>query len=67
MSYLICWFLDRSWRYMFGIALVPALIQLFGMCFLPESPRWLLKYEREEAAMKSFGKIYNTESEEGAE
>ena len=58
-SYVICYLLDRSWRLMFGFAIIPALIQLIGMLFLPESPRWLLKYNRQEEAIRSFAKVYN--------
>ena len=65
--YVICWFVDESWRWLFGLGFVPALVQLVGMCFLPESPRWLLKYEREAAATQSFNRIYNTQSSEGAQ
>src|SRR3712207_3299223 len=31
----------EGWRYMFGVALIPALILGIGMFTLPESPRWL--------------------------
>ena len=37
-----------SWRPMFYVGVVPALILLIGMFFLPESPRWLLSKGREE-------------------
>lgn len=36
-----------NWRHMFGIATMPAMIQLFGMVFMPESPRWLAKYRHD--------------------
>ena len=31
----------EGWRWMFGVALIPALVLLIGMFMLPESPRWL--------------------------
>jgi SP family galactose:H+ symporter-like MFS transporter len=33
---------DGSWRVMFGLGAVPGLLFLFGLVFLPESPRWLV-------------------------
>ena len=34
----------EGWRYMFGVALIPALILGIGMFTLPESPRWLFEH-----------------------
>lgn len=34
---------DGSWRYMFAIGVVPAILLGLGMLLLPESPRWLIK------------------------
>lgn len=39
-----------SWRWMLGFALIPGLLMLIGMLFLPESPRWLLKQGKEPEA-----------------
>ncbi len=46
-----------SWRIMLGVTVVPALIMLFCVCFLPKSPRWLLLKGRKEEAMKILRKI----------
>lgn len=40
----------EGWRYMFGVALIPALILGIGMLRLPESPRWLFNVGRVEKA-----------------
>jgi MFS family permease len=39
-AYLSGYVLDESWRWMFGLGLVPAVVLLIGMSALPESPRW---------------------------
>lgn len=37
---------DASWRWMFGVAGVPAVGFLLGLVFIPESPRWLIAHNR---------------------
>lgn len=37
------WKNDYAWRWMFGSGIVPSVILFFGLFFIPESPRWLLK------------------------
>lgn len=41
-----------SWRYMFAVGFLPAMILLVGMFFLPESPRWLIGKGRWEEGKK---------------
>lgn len=52
---------------MLGISGVPALLQLIGMLFFPESAKWLLKMERDEEADKTLQLIYNVNIPEGKE
>ena len=57
---LIHWSGDNAWRWMFGLAAVPAALVLIGRQILPESPRWLLLQRRTEearAALASFGVV----------
>lgn len=41
---------DSAWRWMFGIAAVPAALVLLGRQTLPDSPRWLAAHGRLEEA-----------------
>jgi len=46
----------EGWRYMFGVALIPALILGIGMFRLPESPRWLFEHGQLERARSVLGR-----------
>ncbi len=50
----------QGWRWMFGLAVVPAAIFGSGMIFLPESPRWLLRRGRRETAQAMLARIRGT-------
>jgi sugar porter (SP) family MFS transporter len=36
----------QTWRWMLGLEILPALVWLVLLCFIPESPRWLLSKGR---------------------
>ncbi|MBS1088406.1 sugar porter family MFS transporter [Gluconobacter wancherniae] len=48
---------DHSWRIMFGIGMLPALILFVGMVFLPNSPRWLAMRGRHDEARDVLRKV----------
>lgn len=49
---------EDSWRWMFGLGVVPSLLFLIGIVWLPESPRWLIakgRVEEARAVLLRFG------------
>lgn len=48
----------NGWRYMFGIAGIPALFQFIIMPFLPESPRRLIAIKKYDEAKSAIRKVY---------
>lgn len=52
IAFLVSYFLGpaAAWRWMFAGAIVPAVVLLFGLRILPESPRWLVKNGRADEA-----------------
>ncbi|KAI5385274.1 Fibroblast growth factor 3 [Lathyrus oleraceus] len=61
LSYLINLAFTKApgtWRWMLGVAAVPALLQFALMIMLPESPRWLFRKGREEEAKAILKRIY---------
>ena len=55
-SYLSNWtLLDtgiNNWRFMLATESIPSIIFLFGLIFVPESPRWLMKKGNEKGALR---------------
>ena len=49
-------------RYMFGLAALPAVVQLVGFLFMPETPRWYITRGRLEDARHSLQRIRGRES-----
>ncbi|CAN6209325.1 unnamed protein product [Urochloa humidicola] len=53
-----------TWRWMLGVAALPALLQFALMLFLPESPRWLYRKGRAEEAEAILRRIHTAEEAE---
>eukprot|EP01135_Chromosphaera_perkinsii_P003166 Nk52_evm55s236 gene=Nk52_evmTU55s236 len=54
-----------GWRWMLGLSGIPALVQLIGFLYLPESPRFLLSKGKEEESKKVLQTIRAREDVEG--
>lgn len=53
---------SHTWRWMLGIEVVPALMYLLLLYFIPESPRWLLLNGRENEARNVFSRLMTQEA-----
>lgn len=56
----------RAWRWMFGLAAIPALVLVIGLSFVPESPRWLMSQSEKRKARAVLEQIRET-ADVGAE
>ncbi len=57
----------HAWRWMLGLALVPALVLVAGMIPLPESPRFLFKVGKADAARSELARIASADEVPGEE
>lgn len=46
-----------NWRWMLFAGVIPGVILFIGMCFMPDTPRWLVSKNKEEEAKSVFSKI----------
>ncbi len=46
-----------NWRWMLFAGVVPGLILFIGMCFMKDTPRWLVSKNRDDEAKKVFARI----------
>ncbi|GAB2298966.1 Sugar (and other) transporter [Dionaea muscipula] len=53
-----------TWRWMLGVAAVPAFVQFILMLCLPESPRWLYRKDKVSEAEAILSRIYPAEQVE---
>ncbi|KAI2485826.1 ProP Permease major facilitator superfamily [Pyrenophora tritici-repentis] len=64
VAYIIGWlFSERlhGWRWMVGLGALPAAIQFVMLCFLPETPRYLVKAGKTQQAKKVLGRVYKSD------
>ncbi|KAK5171495.1 uncharacterized protein LTR77_004640 [Saxophila tyrrhenica] len=69
VAYLVGWTFAgqlHGWRWMVGLGAFPAMLQLFLLAFMFESPRWLVQIGREGRARHVLRRIYGglTEDEQ---
>ena len=54
------WTISTGWRYMFGSEMVPAGLFAILICFVPETPRYLVMSGRDEKALGILSRINGT-------
>jgi SP family arabinose:H+ symporter-like MFS transporter len=52
---------DWAWRWMLGVEAIPAVLYLFALMFVPESPRWLAMQGREKEALQILEQVSGPE------
>jgi len=57
-------FVDEVWRSMFGMEMLPAILLLILLLFVPESPRWLIKEGKNDQGKLILEKISGTRTAE---
>ncbi|WP_410595014.1 sugar porter family MFS transporter [Amycolatopsis sp. lyj-23] len=62
IAFLVSYWLGpvSAWRWMFAGAIVPAVVLLIGLVFLPETPRWLVKNGREDEARRVLASAHGS-------
>ncbi len=62
VAYVVGWGLaglgTTSWRWMLGVAALPAIGFFLGLLFIPESPRWLISHGQREKGRRVLARIY---------
>jgi len=65
VAYIVSWCLsglgEVSWRWMLGVAAIPALAFFLGLLLIPESPRWLISNGQHEKGRSVLARIYGPE------
>ncbi|KAL5332442.1 general substrate transporter [Aspergillus crustosus] len=61
VAYIVGWLfsdVDGGWRWIVGLGILPAVLQLFIVIVLPETPRWLVQAGFETKALNILTKVY---------
>jgi sugar porter (SP) family MFS transporter len=54
--------IENNWRWMFAAEIVPVVLMIVGLAFVPESPRWLAMQGRRTEAQKVLEMVGNPEA-----
>ncbi|MGL1888030.1 MAG: sugar porter family MFS transporter [Reichenbachiella sp.] len=54
----VLWLDFETWRWMFWMELIPAVIFLVALFFIPESPRYLVAVQKKDKALKVMDTLY---------
>jgi len=68
VAYVVGWGFSETvhgWRWMVGLGALPAAVQVVLLWGMPETPRWLVKAGKPEAAKRVLGRVYGIEGSEG--
>ncbi|WP_096086226.1 sugar porter family MFS transporter [Agaribacterium haliotis] len=57
------WFGKETWRWMFWVELIPAVIFFVALLFIPESPRYLVARAKKSKAVAVLTKLYGATAE----
>jgi SP family arabinose:H+ symporter-like MFS transporter len=55
------WDISMGWRWMFGVGVIPGLLFMVLLFFVPESPRWLIKQGRPAESLPILLRIHGEE------
>ncbi|ODH30322.1 hypothetical protein ACO22_03597 [Paracoccidioides brasiliensis] len=61
VAYTIGWLLSTThagWRWMVGLGALPSIVQLVIVLFFPETPRWLVRANKQPEARRVIHRIY---------
>ena len=61
-STTILWLDFEAWRWMFWIELIPAVLFLVALLFIPESPRYLVMKKKDDAAKAVLSKLFGAQT-----